>query len=349
MKLIFLVTLSILIISCKSVEKEMKANKSRDDDKVEIESQIGEYVTSVFEDSKGNLWFGTNGNGIARFDGETLRYFTTKDGLPSDRVTAIIEDSDGNFWLSTGEGLTKYDGEKFTNFRVGKEVASNVISSLLIDSKHVFWVGTWNGVYQFDGEAFRPFSVPYPEVDTRINEDTKYWVTGINEDPEGAIWFQRDGYGICKYDGISFTHRLKKDGLHSNNVTQVEFDKDGNAWIGTRVAERDDPDPEKRFGKGGVNKMTENKIVSFPEIKAFNEGDVYEIYRDKSENIWICTTKDGVYKYDGKAFKHFDVPISIMGLLEDRNGIFWLGGAGGLYKINQKEEVINVTTNGPWK
>jgi ligand-binding sensor domain-containing protein len=206
-------------------------------DKVEIESQIGEYVTSVFEDSKGNLWFGTNGNGIARYDGEKLKYFTTKDGLPSDRVTGIIEDSNGIFWLHTGEGVSKYDGKNFTNFLVGDDFSSNVITKLLIDSKNVFWVGTWNGVYKFDGEAFHQFSVPYPEVDTKINEDTKYWVTGISEDAQGNIWFRRDGYGVCKFDGNSFTHLLKKDGLHSNYVTQIEFDKDGSVWIGTRVAE----------------------------------------------------------------------------------------------------------------
>ena len=96
-----------------------------------------------------------------------------------------------------------------------------------------------------------------------------------------------------------FTHFLKKDGLHSNNVTQIEFDKDGSVWIGTRVAERDDPDPEKRFGKGGVNKMTGNEIISFPEIAGFNDGDVYEMYRDKYDNIWIATVKIGVYIYVG--------------------------------------------------
>ena len=349
MKLLFLLTLLILVTSCESVEKEVKTDKISDTVQLETEAQIGEYVTSIFEDSKGHLWFGTNGNGIARYDGEKLYYFTTKDGLPSDRVTGIIEDSKGIYWLHTGEGVSKYDGKSFTNFLVGDDFASNMIANLLIDSKNVFWVGTWNGVYQFDGKAFQPFSVPYPEVDTRINEDTKYWITGIHEDPEGAIWILRDGYGACKYDGNSFTHILKKDGLLSNNVTKIEFDKDGGVWFGTRVAERDDPDPEKRFGKGGVNKMTGNEISSFPEIKEFNEGDVYGIYRDKSDNMWISTVKNGVYKYDGEAFKHYDVPISIMGILEDRNGIIWLGGAGGLYKINQRDEVINVTKNGPWK
>ena len=348
MKLILLLMLSILSTSCNSQEKNENTNKKSDSAKVEIESQIGEYVTSIFEDSKGNLWFGTIGNGIARYDSEILKYFTTKDGLPSDRVTGIIEDSKGIFWLSTGEGLCKYDGNKFTNFLIGDDVNSNVITKLLIDSKNVFWVGTWNGVFQFDGKSFHPFSVPYPEVDTKINEDTKTWAT-MSEDADGNIWFRRPGYGICKYDGNSFTHILKKDVLHSNYVTDIQFDKDGSVWIGTRVAERDDVDLEKRIGKGGVNKMVGKQIVSFPEIAGFNDGDVYEIYRDKSDNIWIATVKNGVYKYEGEAFKNYNVPISIMGILEDRKGNFWLGGAGGLYRINQNGEVINVTTKGPWK
>ena len=70
MKLIILLTLTILSASCNLQEKRLNTNKKSDSDKVEIESQIGQYVTSAFEDSKGNLWFGTNGNGIARYDGK---------------------------------------------------------------------------------------------------------------------------------------------------------------------------------------------------------------------------------------------------------------------------------------
>ena len=80
MKLILLLTFSILSTSCSSQEKEVNTYKKSDSDKIEIESQIGEYVTSIFEDSKGNLWFGTLDKGIARYDGEKLKYFTTKDG-----------------------------------------------------------------------------------------------------------------------------------------------------------------------------------------------------------------------------------------------------------------------------
>jgi ligand-binding sensor domain-containing protein len=350
MKYILIILISILSTSCNSQEKKANTNKMNDSAKQETEPQIGEYVTSAFEDSKGNLWFGTLAEGIAKYDGNELRYYTKKDGLPSNRVTGVKEDKNGLLWFITGNGLSKFDGRQFVNFRVKEgDFNSNLISNLLIDSHNVFWIGTWNGVYKFDGEYFHPFAVPYPEVDTKINEDTKYWVSSIKEDHEGNIWFERDGYGVCKYDGNSFTHLLKKDGLHSNNVTEIEFDKDGSVWFGTRVAERDNPDPKKRSGKGGVNKMIGNEIISFPEIEEFNNGDVFEIYKDKSEKIWICTPKNGVYRYDGEVFKHYDVPISIMGMMEDKKGNLWLSGAGGLYRMNTNGDILNITTNGPWE
>ncbi|OJJ23164.1 hypothetical protein BKI52_02075 [marine bacterium AO1-C] len=342
--------LSIFTTSCSSQEREVVTNKSDKSVKKELGSQIGEYVTSAFEDSKGNLWFGTIQKGIARYDGVQLKYFTKEDGLPSNRVTSVTEDSNGIYWFNTGEGLSKFDGQKFTNFLVKKgDWASNSVSHFFIDSKGEIWIGTWGGVYKFDGKKFTSFPIPYPKVATAINEDTKDWITAIKEDAEGNMWFARDGYGACKYDGKSFTHFLKKDGLHSNNVTEIAFDRDGNTWFGTRVAEKDNPDPKKRTGKGGINQWVNNKIISFPEIAGFNNGDVHEIHKDRTGNIWISTTKNGVYKYDGKGFKKYPVPISIMGMTTDKKGNLWLGGAGGLYRIDKKGEVINVTTKGPWK
>ncbi len=342
MKLILLAILAILTSSCNSQEKTNGSYEMN-------ESQIGEYVTSVFEDSKGNLWFGTIHKGIARFDGSQLQYFTNKDGLPTNRVTGVIEDEEGNYWFSTDMGILKYDGTEFTHYPVKKnDWQSNSISQLLIDSKGEFWVGTWGGVYQFDGREYTPFPLPYPKVNTPINEDTKYWITQIKEDNNGHIWFARDGYGITKYDGKEFTHILKNDGLHSNNVTVIEFDQEGNFWFGTRVAEKDNPDPQKRVGKGGVNQLVNKAIISIPDIEEFNNDDVYEIYRDESGNIWISTIKNGVYRYDGEEFKNYAIPISIMGITEDKKGNIWFSGAGGLYRINPNEEIINVTTNGPW-
>ena len=346
MKHLFLLILSILCISCNSHEGG-KQEQTKALGPVLI-NQIGEYVVDVFEDSKGNLWFGTLNEGLAKYDGHQLKYFTMIDGLPSQRVTGILEAADGEFCLATGKGLVKFDGENFVQHIIKDEFSTNTISGLFIDSKGTFWVGTWGGVYTFDGKEFTHFPIPYPDVNTMINDDTKNWITEITEDPEGNMWFARDGYGACKYDGKEFTYVLKKNGLLSNNVTEIEFDADGNIWFGTRVAERDDPDPKMRFGPGGVNKLENGKMISFPDVKGLNTSDVYEVHIDKKGNIWISTRSYGVYKYDGDTFKAYDVPTSIMSMLNDDKGNLWMAGAGGLYRINSNGKVENILQDGPW-
>lgn len=339
MKYIILSLLIIFSISCDSQEQKIK----------EKGGQIGQYVVDVFEDSRGNLWFGTIEKGVAKYDGKTLKYLTTEDGLPTNRITTIIEDSTNTLWFGTGQGIVKYDGNTFTNYTEKDGLCDDSISGLFIDSKGIFWVRTWGGLCQFDGEKFTKFALPYPEIETPINEDTKNWITEIEEDSEGNMWFSRDGYGATKYDGQSFTHFTKKMGLHSNNVTQIEEDAAGNFWFATRVAERDDPDPARRFGKGGINKFDGTSFINFPEIAGFNEDDVYGMYRDPSDNIWISTRSNGLYKYDGKEFNNYNVSVSIMSMLVDKNGTLWLGAAGGLYRMNLKGEIINVLQGGPWK
>ena len=121
--------------------------------------------------------------------------------------------------------------------------------------------------------------------------------------------------------------------LVSQYIRSIFQDSKGNLWFGT-IDE-------------GVVKYDKKTLTYFSAPDGFVNNSVFAIAEDKMGNLWFGTDQ-GVYKYDGKAFKHFDVPISIMGMLEDRKGNLWLGGAGGLYRINQHEEIINVTTKGPW-
>ncbi len=69
-------------------------------------------VFSIGEDHHGNIWFGTNGQGAWRYDGESLKNFTEEDGLASKGVMAIYTDSRGDLWLG-GNGVFKFNGESF--------------------------------------------------------------------------------------------------------------------------------------------------------------------------------------------------------------------------------------------
>jgi ligand-binding sensor domain-containing protein len=340
-------TLIILATSCTGQEENSAAIQSPNT--MELPAQIDDYVVDAFQDSKGNLWFGTLEKGVARYDGSTLRYLTTQDGLPSNRVVSIIEDASGVLWFGTGAGLSKFDGTTFVNYSEKEGLCSDMVSNLFIDSKGNFWIGTWGGVCKFDGTAFENFPIPYPEIETYINPDTKNWITSIAEDSSGAIWFGRDGYGASRFDGKSFVHYTTTDGLNSNNVQAILDDREGNIWIGTRVGEKDNPDANKKSGKGGLNRYDGEKFIHFPQMNGLSENDVYALYLDASNHVWIGTTSSGVYRYANNAFTHYDVPKSTMDFSQDSYGNMWLGCAGGLYRINSAGEVLNITTNGPWK
>lgn len=348
MKILLLTLLTVFSASCNSQENKNETVEIENSTEQKKSEQIGQYVVETFQDSKGNLWFGTLEKGVAKYNGKNLTFLTINDGLPSNRITNIIEDKSGNLWFGTGAGISKYDGKTFTNYSEKDGLCSDMISYLFIDSKGKFWIGTWGGVCKYDGNKFEKFPISYPKIETEINTDTKDWITSITEDLKGNIWFGRDGYGASKFNGNSFVHFTTKDGLNSNNVQSIREDNEGNIWIGTRVAEKDNMDTDKRTGEGGLNKFDGNKFVHFPKVKGLNQSDVFTIYKDNSNDIWISSTSNGVYNYRNNEFINYGVPTSTMSFLKDKNGNVWLGCAGGLYKIDKDGKTINVMTNGPW-
>ncbi|MFT3702899.1 MAG: two-component regulator propeller domain-containing protein [Agriterribacter sp.] len=70
-------------------------------------SLSGNMVNTLFEDSKGFIWAGTEGNGLCKLDRKTKTFtrYTTTNGLPSNYVFKILEDASGNIWISTSRGL----------------------------------------------------------------------------------------------------------------------------------------------------------------------------------------------------------------------------------------------------
>ncbi|MCK4751223.1 MAG: hypothetical protein KAT15_29395, partial [Bacteroidales bacterium] len=68
----------------------------------------------IFEDSHGRIWIGSDGNtGLKQFDIQKgiIRSYMTEDGLPSNQVFGILEDEDLQLWISTGQGLSVFDPE----------------------------------------------------------------------------------------------------------------------------------------------------------------------------------------------------------------------------------------------
>lgn len=303
------------------------------------EGQLAHWIRRIFQDNKGNLWFGTNHYGALRFDGKNLDYITEDNGINIGRINEIVEDKDGNIWFATdGFGIYKYDGEIFTNFSEKEGLLNNSVWSITIDKNGLFWIGTLEGVSQFNGETFTSFSIPKANIKNVEPILSHNRITNILEDKKGNIWFGTDGYGISKYDGKNFSHLTTKEGLCDNTIYDLMEDSKGNIWIGTM--------------HGGISKFNGNAFINYTKdgiIEGFEVGGFYE---DKHANIWFAAEHNGVYRYNGKSFTSFNTENGpdtngILSILQDRENRFWFGGWKGLFRYTKKG-FIPVTKKGPW-
>lgn len=320
-------------------------------------AQVSEYIVSAHEDRTGDLWFGTNGEGVARWNGAELNYFTTADGLIDNVVTGIAEDARGHLWFGTQAGASRFDpamvlsaeGASFTSFGPDQGLPG-AGCKVLVDRSGAVWAGTSAGVFRLVNERFVPFELPTPERDTRSWKMTPGKVWDLFEDSTGNLWFGLDGHGALRYNGTSFTRFTKQDGLCSNNVASITEDAQGNIWFGSITS-----DLPTYVEEGGLSKYDGSSVTRFPELRGLTANDIYNVYSDRSGNVWISAVRVGAYRWDGGAFTLYDridrpdltPSFSIQAFVEDRRGMSWFGFSGGLFHFDG-QQFVNVPQGGPW-
>lgn len=118
-------------------------------------------VRTIFEDSRKNIWVGTNGGGLVSMDrqsGKFTQYVPSNSGINSNDVRTIVEDKIGNLWIGTyGGGLNYLNTKtmKFTQFfnhpNADFYLSNRIIFSLYMDSLDRLFIGSeGNGILIFD-------------------------------------------------------------------------------------------------------------------------------------------------------------------------------------------------------
>jgi ligand-binding sensor domain-containing protein/serine phosphatase RsbU (regulator of sigma subunit) len=269
-------------------------------------------IRCMLQDKSGNLWFGTWGGGVSKYDGKYFTHYTKKEGLSSDFIWSMLEDKDGNIWFGTwGGGACKYDGYSFTHYGKKEGLSSDYVICLLEDKSKNIWLGTeGGGVNKYDGKSFANY--------TQEQGLIQNIVLCMLEDKYGSIWFGTRG-GVSKYDGKAFFNYTKNEGLSQNVILSMCQDSKGNFWFGTE-------------GRG-VCKFDGNAFSSYADKDGLSNNFVVSVLEDKNKNMWFSTWGGGLNKYDGESFTHYTEKEGlsnnfVVSSLQDRSGNLWFGTEG---------------------
>ncbi len=325
-------------------------------------------INSAILDSRGHLWFGTNGGGISRYDGSGFTNYTITQGLIDPTIRSIFEDSKGNLWIGTNAGVSRFDGFSFTNYSTNDGLANDVVFGIAEDENGNLWFGTaGGGISRFDGKTFANYTTENGLADN--------FIIAVIKDLEGNLFFGTNGGGMSKYDGKSFTNYTEAEGLAGNRVRSFGLAKDGTLWIGTigggisrfdgktfkSFSTKDglasnivraifeDSNGHIWFGtERGSSRFDGEKFTSYTKDQGMPANSILSMALDKAGKMWFGTDGGGVTRFDGSSFTSFTVNQGIgsnliMSSLEDSRGKIWFGTMGGGVSVFDGKEFTTYT------
>lgn len=308
-----------------------------------------ETVRSILHDSKGDLWFGSWNEGVARFDGTSLTYFTAQDGLGHDQIRSIYEDKNGVVWFEGGVGMRGFDGEKFLasdqRDYTRKDQWSLGDGDLWFKDEGEMGANAQEGqpgVYRYDGTTFTYHAYPLPLVPKQI---PAYATTGFARGKRGRVWFATYG-AVFGFDGTALTtlddERMQRTEANGRMHCRCVFeDRRGNLWIGnngigvllwdgTNVTDFTQLHGLGKPGRhaGRITPLPGDVVGDGPSLHR-----VFSIGEDRDGNVWFGTVESGAWRYDGTTVRHFGAEEGlttndVFGIYRDRNDDLWLAGHG---------------------
>lgn len=316
-----------------------------------------EDVTSIYKDTKGDIWF-CSYNGIAKYDGNKVVYLGTDDGLPDPENLTIIEDKKGVFWLGGTKGLVRFDGKSFTHVKTigGSPVLTN-IRSISESSDGSLWITDGTVIQRIKENSVSNYPLPFKVSQNSIRQvfvDSKnrIWAPTINglyyfenesfrkygansilqkeyilrvhETKGGRLWFSVRDFGLVSYDGKVYQELSEKNGLSTGLVYTVFQDNEENIWFGTDE---------------GIDFYSNNFFTKYDRTSGLRENLVWCVHEDNNKNIWIVTDRAGISKFkEGKI-----VPFGLQKQLnvnqyynfhQDKWGNYWIATREGMFKYN---------------
>jgi len=257
------------------------------------------FITS---DRDGNLWLGTNGEGLVRLKDPSVRVFGKVDRLPSNVTPTVFRASDGRLWVGSNcGGLSLFENGHFRTFSEKDGLTNSCVFALAEDRDKDLWVGTYGGgAFRFHDGRFTQFSRPQG-----LPNDA---VLSIAAARDGSLWLATMG-GLVRIRSGQVRAYTTADGLSGNTINTVYEDHRGLIWAATVK---------------GVNYLDGDRFAALPPIP---EVQTYTLLGDDATgDLYVWAQPKGVFRRHG--LRMVKVFAGEFGGMLPSNGDVWFCGAG---------------------
>jgi signal transduction histidine kinase/ligand-binding sensor domain-containing protein len=281
-----------------------------------------DFIQSIFEDHEGNIWLGSNGNGLIKYSKNNFIAFDFDQIINDNMVRRFYQDSHGDMWFGlAGTGIVHYDGTTFTPYNKEDYPGISNVRGFAEIGPNLMLLASINGLYHFNKRTIREVSTLYglspgQYTDLLVDGDT-IWLSTINN-------------GISKIvNGQSATYNRQSGDLQSNILNSITKDSRGNIWV---------------CANNGVGKYSDGTFRWYSIEDGLNYPIVLHMTEDNLGRYWFASYLGGINIYDGEKFTYLTMQDglssdNIYSITTDKDGNIWAGTGRGL-------DLIRVDTGG---
>ena len=338
-KKINIILILVCIFSCLKISTSYaNIRESFNFKNITIEDGLSQStVETIYQDSKGYIWIGTN-DGLDRYNGYEFKHYKhdkyDKNSIANNYIVDIIEDKNGYIWVSTIGGLSRInpDKDEIKNY-YSKEDSGNLSNSnlwqILCTKDNRLIASTIDGLNVYDKNKDKFTRILYKE-----GELPSQYIYSLEEDINGHIWVGTDN-GLVELDKDLNIVKSYQDAIEDSDVYNVYDDSKGNIWVctldnGLFKINLDDKSVE--------NYKNNNSKISIPS------NNVRDIISDSEGKLWIATDKGlCTFDYEREEFITYNkksyqsnslIDDEIFCLLKDSSGLIWIGTYSGISRFN---------------
>ncbi|MCQ2572301.1 MAG: hypothetical protein MJ182_00215 [Treponema sp.] len=277
----------------------------------------------VFEDSKGILWIGSNDEGVARIEGNTITTYTKENGLPNNSIRDIVEDNAGNIWIGTAAGIVYITPEnKFISPKGLSEIPDEhiLVTNLYCDTAGRIWLNTSKkgGIYFYASEKFSHYST--------LNQFSNHTISAVGQTSTGDLVFGISNNGAVIVKNGQIEYFPEDSAFQVSTPNEIYRDKSGNLWFATDK---------------GVFLFKGNSFAHYSVNEGLTDNNVNHILEDREGNIWFATDRGGVEKMSLGKFHTQNLSAGVNSICEASNGIIWVGTDDGLMCFKDGTDISN--------